>query len=233
MMIRHDTPSDVWAGALDISPLAAGGSDLRLGFRSARRASGFRHASGGRHGRLGICRRLTDCRGATVGRRCWGRRGDSGGSRSKPETVPRHRFRSATSTPVVPGGRLRSARTSRQTKIGRSCWHSAPKAGTSATGISWAELCALWWSGALPPWQALSLRTPSPNQRLSGWTSRSRPLSLRLHDPLWKGRTDLVHWLTAIFVVAASVRLAGVAPSWALILGGIAGAGMAGAIGHD
>jgi predicted branched-subunit amino acid permease len=50
---------------------------------------------------------------------------------------------------------------------------------------------------------------------------------------LWKGRTNLVPWLTAIFVVAASVRLAGVAPSWALILGGIAGAGMAGAIGHD
>jgi 4-azaleucine resistance transporter AzlC len=50
---------------------------------------------------------------------------------------------------------------------------------------------------------------------------------------LWQGRTNLVPWLTAIFVVAASVRLAGVAPSWALILGGIAGAGMAGAIGHD
>jgi predicted branched-subunit amino acid permease len=50
---------------------------------------------------------------------------------------------------------------------------------------------------------------------------------------LWKGRTDLAPWLTAIFVVAASVRLASVAPSWALILGGIAGAGMAGAIGHD
>jgi predicted branched-subunit amino acid permease len=50
---------------------------------------------------------------------------------------------------------------------------------------------------------------------------------------LWKGRTDLVPWLTAIFIVAASVRLAGVGPSWALILGGVAGAGMASAIGHD
>jgi hypothetical protein len=36
-----------------------------------------------------------------------------------------------------------------------------------------------------------------------------------------------------MFVVAASVRLVGVAPSWALMLGGVAGAGMAGAIGHD
>jgi predicted branched-subunit amino acid permease len=50
---------------------------------------------------------------------------------------------------------------------------------------------------------------------------------------LWKGRTDLFPWLTAMFVVAASVRLVGVAPSWALMLGGVAGAGMAGAIGHD
>jgi predicted branched-subunit amino acid permease len=50
---------------------------------------------------------------------------------------------------------------------------------------------------------------------------------------LWKGRTDLAPWLTAIFVVAGSIRFAGVAPSWALILGGVAGAGMAGAIGHD
>jgi predicted branched-subunit amino acid permease len=50
---------------------------------------------------------------------------------------------------------------------------------------------------------------------------------------LWKGRTDLVPWLTAIFIVATSIRFAGIAPSWALILGGVAGAGMAGAIGHD
>jgi predicted branched-subunit amino acid permease len=50
---------------------------------------------------------------------------------------------------------------------------------------------------------------------------------------LWKGRLDLVPWLAAIVTVAASIRLAGVAPSWALILGGVAGAGMAGAIGHD
>jgi 4-azaleucine resistance transporter AzlC len=50
---------------------------------------------------------------------------------------------------------------------------------------------------------------------------------------LWKGRTDFAPWLTAILIVAASIRLVGVAPSWALILGGIAGAGMAGAIGHD
>ena len=50
---------------------------------------------------------------------------------------------------------------------------------------------------------------------------------------LWKGRTDFAPWLTAICIVAASIGLVGVAPSWALILGGVAGAGMAGAIGHD
>jgi len=48
---------------------------------------------------------------------------------------------------------------------------------------------------------------------------------------LWKGRGDLLPWLTAVLVVAASIGLAGLDPSWALILGGVAGAGMAGVIG--
>jgi predicted branched-subunit amino acid permease len=43
---------------------------------------------------------------------------------------------------------------------------------------------------------------------------------------LWKGRGDLIPWSTAIVVVAASIALVG--SSWALILGGIAGAAAAG-----
>jgi 4-azaleucine resistance transporter AzlC len=50
---------------------------------------------------------------------------------------------------------------------------------------------------------------------------------------LWKGRSDLLPWLTAILVVSCTIRLAGLAPSWALILGGLAGAGVAAAIGRD
>ncbi len=50
---------------------------------------------------------------------------------------------------------------------------------------------------------------------------------------LWRGRGDLLPWLTALAVVAGTIRLAGLPPSWGLILGGIAGAGMAGVIGHE
>lgn len=45
---------------------------------------------------------------------------------------------------------------------------------------------------------------------------------------LWGGRTNLLPWLTAVCVVAAAIRLAGLGPSWALMLGGLAGAATAG-----
>ena len=50
---------------------------------------------------------------------------------------------------------------------------------------------------------------------------------------LWAGRSDLVPWLTAVLVVAVSIKLIGLEPSWGLILGGIAGAGMAGVVYND
>ena len=50
---------------------------------------------------------------------------------------------------------------------------------------------------------------------------------------LWKGKGDLLPWLTAAGVAALVTRVAGLEPSWALILGGIAGAGTAGMIRRD
>ncbi len=50
---------------------------------------------------------------------------------------------------------------------------------------------------------------------------------------LWKGYGDLAPWLTSIVTVAALVRVAGVAPSWALVAGGVAGAAAAGALRRD
>ena len=35
---------------------------------------------------------------------------------------------------------------------------------------------------------------------------------------------DLAPWLTAVMVVTGSIRLAGLPPSWALMIGGVAGA---------
>jgi 4-azaleucine resistance transporter AzlC len=50
---------------------------------------------------------------------------------------------------------------------------------------------------------------------------------------LWKGRSDLVPWLVACAVVGASIASGAIESSWALILGGIAGAAVAGALPDD
>lgn len=50
---------------------------------------------------------------------------------------------------------------------------------------------------------------------------------------LWRGRRDLAPWLVSAGVVAGSTRLAGLDPSWALVLGGVAGAVVAGVAGRD
>ena len=44
---------------------------------------------------------------------------------------------------------------------------------------------------------------------------------------LWQGMADLLPWLTTAGVVAVAVRLVGLEPSWALVLGGVAGAAVA------
>jgi 4-azaleucine resistance transporter AzlC len=50
---------------------------------------------------------------------------------------------------------------------------------------------------------------------------------------LWRGRGDLVPWLVAVLVVAVSTASGAIGASWALILGGLAGAGTAGVIAND
>jgi 4-azaleucine resistance transporter AzlC len=50
---------------------------------------------------------------------------------------------------------------------------------------------------------------------------------------LWKGRHQLWPWLTSLLVVAACVESGMIEPSWALILGGVAGAGVAGMTRQD
>ena len=49
---------------------------------------------------------------------------------------------------------------------------------------------------------------------------------------LWKDAADLLPWLTAAGVVAVAVRLVGLEPSWALVLGGVAGAAVASVVRH-
>ena len=50
---------------------------------------------------------------------------------------------------------------------------------------------------------------------------------------LWKGREQLLPWLTSVVVVIAAVGVGKIDSSWALILGGVVGAGVAGVTRHD
>lgn len=50
---------------------------------------------------------------------------------------------------------------------------------------------------------------------------------------LWSGARDLLPWLASFSVVAISVMSGLIDPSWALVLGGVAGAGVAGMCGGD
>lgn len=45
---------------------------------------------------------------------------------------------------------------------------------------------------------------------------------------LWRGRRDLLPWAASFLMVAGCILVAGVDPSWALILGGLSGATIAG-----
>jgi 4-azaleucine resistance transporter AzlC len=50
---------------------------------------------------------------------------------------------------------------------------------------------------------------------------------------LWKGRQQALPWLASVAVVAACIVSKAIDPSWALVLGGVAGAGVAGALPHE
>jgi 4-azaleucine resistance transporter AzlC len=50
---------------------------------------------------------------------------------------------------------------------------------------------------------------------------------------LWKGLRDLIPWSAAVGVVGLSIGTGFLSPSWALVLGGLAGAATAGLVAHD
>ena len=49
---------------------------------------------------------------------------------------------------------------------------------------------------------------------------------------LWKGRQQMLPWVTSLLVVVAAVAFGKIDPSWALVLGGVAGAAVAGVWRH-
>jgi 4-azaleucine resistance transporter AzlC len=232
MIILHDTSREVWTGARDVSPLAAGVALYGLAFGLLAAQAGF--------GTLQV-----GVMGAIV---------FAGGS----QIVAAQRLvADAGAVAAIVAGLALNLRlllvtaSIRDIYAGRPWWQVALGAHVT-TDENWALMLAqrakggdigYWYlvGGGLCLVAVWCVATVAgvifasviPEPEALGMDFAFTAAFIAIARSLWKGRTDLVPWLTAIFVVAASVRLAGVAPSWALILGGVAGAGMAGAIGHD
>ncbi|MBO0710280.1 MAG: hypothetical protein J2P47_03255 [Acetobacteraceae bacterium] len=66
-----------------------------------------------------------------------------------------------------------------------------------------------------------------PEPRALGMDFAFTAAFIAIARSLWRGRGDLIPWLTAVGVVAVSIRVAGIEPSWALVAGGLVGAAMA------
>jgi 4-azaleucine resistance transporter AzlC len=93
-------------------------------------------------------------------------------------------------------------------------------------------LClVLVWCAATVAGVAFARIIPDP--RAIGMDFAFTAAFIAIARGLWNGRSDLVPWLTALLVVAVSIRLLRIDASWALIFGGILGAGIAGLIRRD
>ena len=66
-----------------------------------------------------------------------------------------------------------------------------------------------------------------PEPRALGMDFAFTAAFIALSRALWRGRRDLAPWVAAALVVIAAIGSGLVAPSWAILLGGLAGAGVA------
>jgi 4-azaleucine resistance transporter AzlC len=231
--MRHASPRDVWAGAREISPLAVGAAIYGLAFGLLAAQAGFDTLQ------VGVM-------GATV---------FAGGS----QIVAAQRLvAGAGAVAAVVAGLALNLRlllvtaSIRDIYAGRPWWQIALGAHVT-TDENWALMLAqrakgrdnvgywylvgggvclaLVWCLATVTGVVSARAIPEP--KALGMDFAFTAAFIAIARSLWKGRSDLVPWLTSAFVVAVSIRLAGFEPSWALILGGVAGAGIAGAIRHD
>jgi 4-azaleucine resistance transporter AzlC len=230
--MRHDSPHAVWTGARDILPFAVGVAIYGLAFGVLAAQAGFDA-------------RQVGAMGATV---------FAGGSQI---VAAQQLATGAGAVAAVVAGLALNLRlllvtaSIRDIYAGRPWWQVVLGAHL-ATDENWALMLAqrakgqdagYWYlvGGGLCLLLVWCLATVAgvvfagaiPEPKALGMDFAFTAAFIAIARSLWKGRSDLVPWLTAIFVVTASIRLAGLAPSWALILGGIAGAGMAGVIRHD
>jgi 4-azaleucine resistance transporter AzlC len=227
--MRHASLRDVWTGAREISPLAVGAATYGLAFGLLAAQAGF--------GTLQV-----GVMGAVV---------FAGGS----QIVAAQQLVAGAGA-VVAGLALNLrlllvTASIRDTYAGRPWWQIALGAHVT-TDENWALMLAqrakgrdvgywylvgggiclvLVWCLATVTGVVFARAIPEP--KALGMDFAVTAAFIAIARSLWKGRSDLVPWLMAAFVVAVSIRLAGFEPSWALILGGVAGAGIAGAIRHD
>jgi 4-azaleucine resistance transporter AzlC len=75
--------------------------------------------------------------------------------------------------------------------------------------------------------------TSIPEPRALGMDFAFTAAFIAIVRSLWKGRQQLLPWLTSICVVVVAIASNKIDPSWALVLGGVAGAAAAGVIRDD
>lgn len=232
MTMRHDSPRGVWTGARDISPLAVGVAIYGLAFGLLAAQAGFGTLQ------VGVA-------GAMV---------FAGGSQI---VAAQHLVAGAGAVAAVVAGLALNLRlllvtaSLRDIYAGRPWWQIALGAHVT-TDENWALLLAqranggragywylvgggvclvLVWCLATVAGAAFARTIPEPKSL--GMDFAFTAAFIAIARSLWKGRSDLLPWLVAVCVVAVSIKLAGLEPSWALTLGGVAGAGVAGATRHD
>jgi 4-azaleucine resistance transporter AzlC len=79
----------------------------------------------------------------------------------------------------------------------------------------------------------VAFATAIPEPRALGMDFAFTAAFIAIVRSLWKGKHQLVPWLVSVAVVAACVLSGKMDPSWALVLGGVVGAGVAGAVPHE
>jgi 4-azaleucine resistance transporter AzlC len=79
----------------------------------------------------------------------------------------------------------------------------------------------------------VAFATAIPEPKALGMDFAFTAAFIAITRSLWKGRQQLWPWLTSVLVVAACIASGTIDPSWALVLGGVAGAAVAGTTQHD
>lgn len=230
--VRSDPPRDVWTGAREIVPLAVGVAIYGAAFGLVAGQAGFDPMEVGVMG------------GAVF----------AGGS----QIVAAQRLvaGAAAATAAVAGLvlnlRLRLVTASiRDVFAGRPWWQIAMGAHL-ATDENWALMLAqraqgrdvgYWYlvGGGLCLLLIWCLSTVAgttfaqsiPDPVSLGVDFAFTAAFIAIARSLWKGTVDLLPWLTAAVAVIAAVRLIGMEPSWALVLGGVTGATVASVVRRD